>query len=577
MNKKPAWIVTESDLALYNSFPKFLWMLWTKFLDLPRPTRVQYDIARYLQDGPAKRMIQAFRGVGKSWITCAYVVWRLWRDPQLRILIVSANEKKAAENAIFIKQLIDTVPLLAPLRGGSRDSMLNFDVGPARPSPSPSVRCDGIFGQITGARADIIIPDDIEVPKNSETEAMREKLEDRAKEFASVKKPEIKGRPGTQSEVIYLGTPQSQESIYRHLPDKGYEVRVWPARYPTEENLLNYSGMLAPMLMKELEDDPSLAKSVGSASGGAPTDPERFDDMDLIDREAEYKAAGFTLQFMLDTRLSDAERYPLKLKDLMVMDIDPEIAPVKVTWASSKEQRIEGLPNLGFDGDRYHSPMYISKDHFEPFQGAVMVIDPSGRGKDETGYAITKMLNGIVYLVDAGGLKGGYDTETLEDLARLAMKHKVNTVLVEGNFGDGMYLQLFEPVLKRIYPVHLEEYTVSGQKEARMLDKLEPVVQGHRMVVSRSLIEKDAEDGLGRDYRLFYQFTHLTRDRGALKHDDRLDALAEAVGYWTESFDRDTVSAEDEHKEKLREARLKQFMERVGRMKGRRRDRYAGW
>jgi hypothetical protein len=559
----PEWIMSPSDVALYNSFPKFLWLLWTKYLDLPRPTRVQYNIAEYLQHGPAKRMIQAFRGVGKSWITCAYAVWRLWRNPQLRILIVSANEKKASENAIFIKQLIEMVDILTPLRGGSRDSMLNFDVGPATASPSPSVRCDGIMGQITGARADIIIADDVEVPKNSETEKMREKLEERTKEFASIKKPEIKGREGTKSEVIYLGTPQSQESIYRNLPGKGYDVCIWPSRYPSEANRINYGDHLAPLLARELDDNPSLGISVGSTLGGAATDPERFDDLDLIDREAEYKAAGFTLQFMLDTRLSDAEKYPLKLSDLMVMDVDPEMAPVKLTWARGREQRLEGLPNLGFDGDRFHGPMYVSKDHYEKYDGSVMFVDPSGRGKDETAYAVTKMLHGMIYVVDVGGLPGGYDEATLIKLANVAKHHQVNEVWAEGNFGDGMFLQIFEPVLKRIYPVTLEEYKVSGQKEARMLDKLEPVVQSHRLVIDRALIERDAGGDVGRDYKLMYQFTHLTRDRGSLKHDDRLDALAEAVGYWVEQMDRDVHNAEEEAIEKLRQERIEVFLSRA--------------
>tara|TARA_B100001939_G_scaffold342295_1_gene353227 strand:- start:4676 stop:6154 length:1479 start_codon:yes stop_codon:yes gene_type:complete len=473
---------------------------------------------------------------------------------------VSANEKKAAENAMFIKQLIETVDLLSPLRGGRRDSVLSFDVGPAGPNIAPSVRCDGIFGQITGARAYLLIADDVEVPKNSETEAMREKLEDRTKEFAAIVKPAEKN--GRSGEVIYLGTPQSQESIYRHLPDKGYDIRIWPARYPTEETLVNYGPYLAPLLKDDIKNNPDLTKPVGSALGGAPTDPARFNDLDLIEREAEYKASGFMLQYMLDTRLSDAEKYPLKLKDLIVMSLDKEMAPVKVTWASGKDQEISELPNLGFDGDRYHRPMYISKEHFDKYQGAVMFIDPSGRGGDETAFAVTKMLNGMIYLTRAGGFSGGYDSDTLRKLAQIAKEEAVNEVHVEGNFGDGMYLQLFSPVLKSIYPVTLTEYKVTGQKEARILDKLEPVVQGHRLVVDQSLIEKDYKEDIDREYKLFYQFTHITRDRGCLRHDDRIDVLAEAVGYWVDALNRDIQKTEEEYKDKLQRLRLKEFMKR---------------
>ena len=53
---------------LKDDFKLFLQALWAQ-LDLPSPTRAQYAIADYLQHGPKRLQIQAFRGVGKSWIT----------------------------------------------------------------------------------------------------------------------------------------------------------------------------------------------------------------------------------------------------------------------------------------------------------------------------------------------------------------------------------------------------------------------------------------------------------------------------------------------------------------------------
>ena len=54
--------------ALREDFKLFLQALWDQ-LDLPSPTRAQYAIADYLQNGPKRLHILAFRGVGKSWIT----------------------------------------------------------------------------------------------------------------------------------------------------------------------------------------------------------------------------------------------------------------------------------------------------------------------------------------------------------------------------------------------------------------------------------------------------------------------------------------------------------------------------
>jgi hypothetical protein len=79
-------------------FRKFMFMVW-KHLNLPDPTPVQYDIAHYLQNGPRRSVIEAFRGVGKSWITAAFVCWVLWNDPQLKVEVISASKDRAGLHA----------------------------------------------------------------------------------------------------------------------------------------------------------------------------------------------------------------------------------------------------------------------------------------------------------------------------------------------------------------------------------------------------------------------------------------------------------------------------------------------
>lgn len=521
---------------------------------LPEPTRIQYDVARYLQLGPAKRFIQAFRGVGKSFLTCAYVVWRLWKDPQIKVVIVSANETLATECATLIAQIINHPSgtglwdELKP-RMGQRTSALAFDVGPAVPDKSPSVKVVGIFGQLTGSRADLLISDDVEVPKNAETEAMREKLEGRTAEYAAILKP--------NGEIIYLGTPQSQESIYRRLPEKGYQVRIWPARYPTPDRIINYQGHLAPILLADMESTPDICKAVGSTLGGKPTDPARFNELDLMAREQELRAAAFLLQMQLDTSLSDADKYPLKTRDLVIMDVDRKIAPMRVAWGSGPELVLKDLANVGFDGDRLHRPMYIANE-FQEFTGSVMHIDPSGRGKDETAYCVTKFLNGMVFVRQWGGLTDGYSEATLAALAKIAADEEVNLVITESNFGDGMFNRLLEPVLARVRPVPVEEVKSSGQKELRMLSLLEPLLASHRLVIDTGVVRKDLAfpDTVKRG---LYQLTHLTSQRGSLKHDDRLDVLALAAAYWTQYLNRDQLKAEEEWKRKEEEKWEKAF------------------
>jgi hypothetical protein len=541
-----------------DDFKVFLYVVWKSGIipGDPDPTRSQYEIADWLQHGPKRLVIEAFRGIGKSWVTSAFVCWLLYRDPQLNIMVVSASKERADNFSTFTLRLINELPFLAHLipREGQRNSKISFDVGPARPSHSPSVKSVGITGQLTGSRADVIIADDVEVPGNAATTAMRDKLSELVKEFTAILKPLDDTR------IIYLGTPQTEQSLYNRLPERGYEVRVLPARYPTEAQLPKYGDRLAGYLMRALEADPSLH--------GKPT-CERFNEDVLMECLAEYAATGFALQFMLDTSLSDAERYPLKLHDLIVMDVDGALAPVDMAWGNDPALVHNDLPNVGFNGDRYHRPFMVSKDWL-PYSGVVMAIDPSGRGSDETGYAVVAMLHGRLFVLDAGGLKGGYSMDTLEALAQIAKRHRVNTVIVEPNFGDGMFNQLLAPVLTRIHPCALEETERSNsQKERRIIDTLEPVMNQHRLVVDRSLIERDYKSTEGQPeetanrFRLFYQMTRLTKDRGAIAKDDRIDALALAVHYWTEQMSRDTEKAAEQARAEALEAELLSFMDNI--------------
>ncbi|HCF5853875.1 TPA: phage terminase large subunit [Pseudomonas aeruginosa] len=536
-----------------RDFRNFLFVVW-EFLwkggaitaAKPDPTPIQYDIAYFLQHGPRRKVIEAFRGVGKSWITSAYVCWRLLLAPNLNFLVVSASKDRADQFSTFTKRLIFELPILAHLRArdGQRNSNIMFDVGPAGISHSPSAKSVGITGQLTGSRADEIIADDVESLNNSLTQVMRDQLSERIKEFDAIIKPG--GR------ITFLGTPQTEMSIYNQLTQRGYEIRVWPARIPEDPD--KYQGRLAPYIMDMI------------ARGAKPretTDPKRFSSEDLLEREASYGRSGFALQFMLDTSLSDQEKYPLRLQDLIVMPLDTRMAPVKVVWSSGPEYTLNDVPCVGMGGDRFYRPMWTAQDMAE-YTGSVMFIDPSGRGKDETSYAVVKMLHGWLYLVDCGGFTGGYNDETLKSLCLVAAKHSVNLVLIEPNFGDGMFLELLKPWMTRFHPVTLEEAPrASMQKEKRIIDVLEPVMNQHRLVIDKGLIKKDYDSAPDPKYSLFYQLTRVTKDKGALIHDDRLDALAGAVAYWVEQMGRDTEKAAQSHREKLLDAELERFARSV--------------
>ena len=540
-----------------KDFRNFLFLVW-KQLNLPQPTPIQYEIADYMQHGPKRAVIQGFRGVGKSWICSAFVVHQLLLDPSKNILVVSASKTRADDFSTFTLRLIHEAPFLQHLAPGDKQrfSKISFDVGPAPASHAPSVKSLGITSQLTGSRADIIVADDVEVPNNSATQMMRDKLSEQVKEFDAIIKP------NKESKILFLGTPQCEDTVYRSLQERGYDTKIWPAQYITQsKNNLTYNDNVSQLCVSTEKENKS-------------TEPLRFSDIDLADRKVSYGSAGFALQFMLDSKLSDVEKYPLKINDLLVMSLDNEMAPEKVVWANDPALEWDStVPNVGMTGDRFHRPFKVLGDHI-PYTGSVMSIDPAGRGKDETGFAVCKMLNGFLYVPAAGGLQGGYSEETLKYLCVLAKEHNVNTIIVESNFGDGMFVELIKPILTKVHPCTIEEVRHSTQKERRIIDTLEPVMAGHKLVIDPEVIKSDfktaqeysQESSL--KYQLIYQLSRLTRDRGAITHDDRLDALSIAIAYWTEQMAQDASQKMEDRKEDLLREELQRFQDSFHKARG---------
>ena len=537
---------TEEQIAkAKEDFRVFIYMVW-KMISLPDPTPIQYDIAHTLQNLPNDRfIIEGFRGVAKSFITCAYAVWTLWRDPQKKVEIVSASKDRADANAIFIKRIIYTLPFLAHLkaRPDQRDQQNLFDVGPAVPDISPSIKSVGISGQLTGSRADLLIADDVEVANNSGTQTQRDKLNEAVKEFDAIIKP--------KGQIVYLGTPQNEMSLYNELQQRGYRCRIWTVLYPESLSEREFYGdRLAKIIADKYDNNPELY-------AGKPTDPRRFDEEEIYKRRLSYGKAGFALQFMLNTNLSDQEKYPLKVQDLMIANLSLDEANLKWYWSNDRQLRINDLPCVALKGDYFYEPQGRSTEVFE-YTGTVMAVDPSGRGKDETSYAVVKYLNGYLFVLGVGGTREGYSDSTLRQLANKAKIYGVNEIVVEGNFGDGMFSQLFKPVLNDIHPCSVTEVKNYAQKEARIIDTLEPVMMRHKLIIHKQVILDDYQVYENAPaYSLIYQMTRLSRDRGALAHDDRLDALCMAVAYWLAVMDRD----EEIGMQEQIEAKLEQWLD----------------
>ena len=531
---------TDKQLVkAWNDFRYFVFIIWYE-IGLPAPTPIQLDMANILQNPPSDRyIIQGFRGVAKSFLTCAYAVWLLWKNPLLKILITSASKDRADANAIFIRKIINTLDFLECLRlssedklTGLRDTQNLFDVKGAIPDISPSIKSVGITGQITGTRADVLISDDVETPNNSATPTQRDKLSEAVKEYDAILKP--------NGQIIYLGTPQNEASLYNALQERGYLTMIWTVMYPKDKTERDFYGdKLAPYIANRFDSDPDKY-------AGRPTEPSRFNEEEIEKRRLSYGKAGFALQFMLNTSLSDYDKYPLKVSDFIVEELDNNETSRKWVWGSSPTLRINDVPCVALRGDYFYMPFSRSPETMA-YTGTVMSIDGSGRGSDLTAYAVVKFINGYLCVMDIGGYTEGYEDTTLNALANKAKFWNVNDVVVEANFGDGMLTKLLTPVFNRIYPCGIQEVKHSKQKELRIIDTLEPLLMQHRVILNKSVITQDYRRyEVNPLHSLIYQLTRISKERNSLAHDDLLDALAIACHYWIEAMDVDSNKVEIE-------------------------------
>lgn len=494
-------------------------------------SEIQEDIANYLQYGPQYQMIQAQRGEGKSLITSIFAVWCLLHNPKLRVVIVSAGGDQANEIATLISRIImrvDELECLRPNRNeGDRVSTSTFDLygGLKGVDKSPSVACVGITGHLPGKRADLLIADDIESPKNGRTPGQREIILNLTKQFSSI---------CSTGRIVYLGTPQTDSSIYNTLPGRGFTVRIWPGRYPTAEQLENYGSMLAPLLVKRMQDNPALQTGGGIAlDQGQPVDPLLQDEETLQNKERDQGPAHFQLQHMLNTKLADAERYPLKPIHLVVMNLNDRL-PLVVERGMSQEYRRSY--NVGSMPVEVMSPMMVSTDTAER-ASRLMQVDPAGGGAngDETAYAVVDLLNGKLFVRAVGGIAGGFTPDRLEKLALIAKRWQPNQIVVESNMGSGAFTELWKPVLLRHHRCDVQNEWNSKQKEVRIIDALEPVMARGSLIFDESVFlnDWDTTSHVSSDkrqlYTLMHQMSNITRDRGALAHDDRIDVLGSAV------------------------------------------------
>ncbi len=288
-------MTTEPDLL------EFVW-IWNAVQNQQTPA-VHRRILRWLaarrHDDDRRLLLMAFRGCGKSTLVGLFCAWWLLRDPDARILVLAADLPLAVKMVATTRRILERHPLCRHLLPEQPDAwaMDRFTVARRAVLRDPSVLAQGTGGNITGARAELVVCDDVEVAGNCDTPGKRAELRERLTETEFVLVP-----GGT---ILYVGTPHCAETLYATAGQPGAWLggyhrlliplldaaggRAWPERFPHAEVEALRSRVGPPAFARQM-----LLQAVAEAAA-------RLDPALLIRyrEEPEYREAGGRAQLTL--------------------------------------------------------------------------------------------------------------------------------------------------------------------------------------------------------------------------------------------------------------------------------------
>lgn len=188
--------------------------------------------------GDRRLLLLVFRDAGKSTIVGLFCAWLLVHDPNLRILVLSAEESLATKLTRNVRRVLVRHPAAGHLLPDSREEWAASQLTVQRDIDhrDPSLLARGIGANVTGSRADIVICDDVEVPNTSDTDEKRGKLRERLREVGFVLVP-----GGLQ---LFIGTPHSYHSIYAEEPR--------PELGETEAFLHDFTRKVLPLVSRRV-------------------------------------------------------------------------------------------------------------------------------------------------------------------------------------------------------------------------------------------------------------------------------------------------------------------------------------
>lgn len=526
-------------------------------------TFLEDDLVDFMFTPGKKRIVLGPRGIGKTTIAQAYVCWRFIRDPNSVVKLMSKRQNHAVNSVRAIRTWLTRSEILkhlepSPVRDFTdkrRDSAIEFDIFGREVEKDPSLAAQGMESAITGGRASDLIGDDVENEHNTKTEESRQRLFDRVLEFTNI-------CSFGERQLILLGTRWNDDCVYDKLADAGWDLRAYPVSYPKRRDRIRG---LAPVIQERLDTGKARYTDDNELYCDNRTMPQRYDRDHILEHEAHPR--NFKMQFQLQEDDRGLE-FPLKLGDLMVPEwnLDPKQGPSLIFWGrtdTAKGRTTACKDEVGFMGkhnDTIRRPAQVGTDTV-PYDRTVMYVDPSGQGTDETAWAVVSNIGSMLYVKDvngsgSSGKHSGFSPEVLDGILACAKRWGVHTIYAEPNYGGGQFAALLKSHTRHHFDkgwsCGIEDAKWSkGRKEERILDTLEPVFSHHRIVINEACLRPLPD--LNQQYELQHQIANITREKGSLRHDDRLEAMAGAVAMFTRDLGLDPHFVDEQRQARLLE------------------------
>ena len=421
-------------------------------------------------------LLMAFRGAGKSTVVGLFCAWLLTIRPDLRLLTLSADEALARRMLRTARKAIEQHRMSEHVRPARPEqwSAHRFSVAGSPHSRDPSMLAAGLDGNITGARADVIVCDDVEVPKTCATPALRAKLRERLSELEFVLTP-----GGTQ---LFIGTPHAWDSIYgTPHPDTAEDDIAEPER---SAFLDGYERLDLPVM----------------DAAGAPLWPEKFDRPHI---EMLRKRAGpvrFASQMMLQPADAEETRLDIRL-------IHPYEAKLKLSTANGEQILFLGGRKIR-SASCWWDPAYGGTERRDASAIACVFTDVDGH----------HFIHDVRYLRHDRA-PDGVDEATAQcrQVLEFAKRNLLTAVTVEKN-GIGMFLPgLLNSVLRESGIAVLKRHN-HDQKAARILKAFDARLAARILHARKDVLAGPFGDEI--------QSWRPAEGRNGKGRDDALDAVA---------------------------------------------------